>query len=148
MPVFNLTKYDDAVKQSEDQAAARDQTKDDQVELHEQKISIHASDTVSKIVADALYKTLTKVEPVEQTDEEAPNTEVVSTEDINRSPADVWIAVKKAQTVVIVTEGFRTQREEWFLSVLQEQGKTVFYSMESYLASMKLKKVSGESDAG
>lgn len=141
MPVFTLTKYDEPIKPTVAQADSETQDKSEEQQEIEQQVTIHANDTVSKIVADALYKTLSKTEKVEQAnDKNQVDTEVVSTEDINHSPADVWLAVKKAKNVVIVNEGFKTAKEEWFLSTLEAQGKTVFYSMESYLASLNLKK--------
>lgn len=140
MPVFTLKKYDAPTEKtvSEDHEAKEAVDKEND-ELN-RAVSIHASDTVSKIVADALYKTLSRVEESNDKKETEPaDAQVISTEDINLAPADVWNSVKKSNTIVIVNEGFRTAKEEWFLSTLEEQGKKVFYSVESYLTSLQLK---------
>lgn len=132
MPVFTLKNYeaskDTAVSDSD--AQVRQEAQD----LKEQVVTIQANDSVAKIVAAALYKTLPNVD--EGDTQASVDTQVISTEDINRSPADTWELVKNTRNIVIVNEGFSTQKEEWFLSNLECSKANVFYSVESYLRSL------------
>ena len=85
-------------------------------------------------MAVALYKALPNNITIEE-QEEAPssNTNVVSTEDINSNPAECLGKLRNGSTVMIVNEGFKTDKEEWFLSSLGNKNINVFYSMESFI---------------
>lgn len=99
----------------------------------EQTIEIQVSDTIAKIVAVALYKALPNNVQMEEREETPSNTNVVSTEDINNNPADCLKKLKNGSTVMIVNEGFKTEKEEWFLSSLGNKNINAFYSMESFI---------------
>lgn len=133
MPVFTLKKYEEAPAASDPksaQSAATEPTEN----LKEETVTIHANASVSQIVANALYKSLSNVS--EEEGGSAADTQVISTEDINASPVDTWNLVKNTRTVVIVNQGFSTAKEEWFLDNLETSGAKVFYSIESYLRTL------------
>lgn len=131
MTTFVLKKYEEnkPVESTPDPATVAASTKPE-----DQVIEIQASDTISKIVAVALYKALPNNITIEE-QEEAPssNTNVVSTEDINSNPAECLGKLRNGSTVMIVNEGFKTDKEEWFLSSLSNKNINVFYSMESFI---------------
>ena len=143
MPVFTLKSY-------EQQQSAKEEAKEQQDTEQERQdkqeaiktVVIQANDSVAKIVATALYKKLSTSEAgevEESSDARQVDAKVVSTEDINLNPVDTWHMVKNTPNVVIVNEGFKTDKEEWFLSALDNAGTTVHYSVESYLRTLNFK---------
>lgn len=139
MPVFTLKNYEESL---DSKAAADDLQTSEQEQEQEKKeqfVTIQANDSVAKIVANALYKAIPNVAESDRTD--SVDTQVVSTEDINRSPVDTWNLVKNTDNVVIINKGFSTAKEEWFLNSLEKSNSKVFYSIESYLKSLEKKTV-------
>lgn len=143
MPVFTLKSYDQQQSAKEETANQQNSEQERQDKQEAMKtVVIQANDSVAKIVATALYEKLgndeeTKVEEGAETGN--PDVRVVSTEDINLRPVDTWRTVKNTPNVVIVNEGFKTDKEEWFLSALGNAGTTVHYSVESYLRTLNFK---------
>lgn len=144
MPVFTLKSYEqdrDAKVESQKQEDSTQNIKDKQEQL--KTVIIQANDSVAKIVATALYEKLGNDSDPEQKQEETESSQadakVISTEDINRSPVDTWRMVKNTPNVVIVNNGFKTDKEEWFLTTLANAGTKVHYSVESYLKTLHLK---------
>lgn len=143
MPVFTLKSYDQQQSAKEETANQQDSEQERQDKQEKMKtVVIQANDSVAKIVATALYEKLgnnegTEVE--EGVDTKEPDVNIVSTEDINLCPVDTWRMVKNTPNVVIVNEGFKTDKEEWFLSALGNAGTKVHYSVESYLRTLNVK---------
>lgn len=143
MPVFTLKSYDQQQSAKEETAKQQDSEQERQDKQEKMKtVLIQANDSVAKIVATALYEKLgnnegTEVE--EGGDTKEPDVNIVSTEDINLRPVDTWRMVKNTPNVVIVNEGFKTDKEEWFLSALGNAGTKVHYSVESYLRTLNVK---------
>ena len=143
MPVFTLKSYEQQQSAKEEAKGQQDSEQERQDKQEAMKtVVIQANDSVAKIVATALYEKLgnnegTQVE--EGTDTKQADVQVVSTEDINLCPVDTWRMVKNTPNVVIVNEGFKTDKEEWFLSALGNAGATIHYSVESYLRTLNFK---------
>lgn len=105
-------------------------------EKAEVMIEITATDTIAKIVAMALYKALPnniEIEEVEDKTSTDTAAAVISTEDINKSPVDCLKSVKNGSSLLIMNEGFSTEKEEWFLSSMGPKHVQVFYSVESFV---------------
>ena len=130
MTVFTLKKYQDPQTQPVEQTQQESQ---DQKKEQGQFIVIQANNSVSQMVASALYKAMPNVKEDEVDPNQEVDTHVISTEDINAAPVDTWNKVKNTKEVVIVNRGFSTRAEEWFLGSLEQRGIKTFYSMESYL---------------
>lgn len=137
MPVFTLKNYDDHSQIKEQQENAEQQSQEQKQK--EQEVIIQANDSVATVVATALYKKLGNVQESPQEEKKA-DTQVISTEDINLNPVDTLRLVKNKPNVVIISNGgFKTPKEEWFLSTLQNSSSKVYYSLESYLKTLEQK---------
>lgn len=139
MAVFTLKKYEEAPKATVGGPVAEPLASEQEEQKKDQIVTIRANDSVSGIVATALYSTMSNVDEEEEDSE--VDAQVISTEDINNSPTDTWNQVKNIRSVVIVNEGFKTKKEEWFLASLESANVKVFYSIESYLRSITVVKV-------
>lgn len=143
MPVFTLKSYEQQQSSKEEAKAQQESDQEQQDKQdHMKTVVIQANDSVAKIVAIALYQKLGNneaAEAEEDSDVKEVDVRVVSTEDINLFPVDTWRMVKNTPNVVIVNEGFKTDKEEWFLSALGNTGTTVHFSVESYLRTLNFK---------
>lgn len=137
MTTFVLKKYEE--QKPLEGAVTGDETKTEPAAKEEAVIEIQASDTIAKIVATALYKALPNNISIEEKEEAESTTNVVSTEDINSNPVDCLKKLPNGSTVMIMNEGFRTEKEEWFLSSLGNKNVNAFYSMESFIKHIKAK---------
>lgn len=112
----------------------------------EQVVQISTSDSIAKIVAQALYKALPNVEIIEQQTQEqqedkqgqdpgaqSAETNVVSTEQINQDPVKALEQVQHASNVLVLNEGFKTAKEEWFLQSLENRKVRTFYTVGSFV---------------
>lgn len=136
MTTFVLKKYEE---QKPVEGATETGVANPPKETEETTIEIQASDTIAKIVATALYKALPNNVQVEEKEDTTSTTNVVSTEDINSNPSGCLKKLPNGSTVMIVNEGFRTEKEEWFLSSLGNKNVNVFYSLESFIKHVKTK---------
>ena len=141
MAVFTLKKYEEVPKAGVGEPVVDPLTSEPKEEENKknQIVTIRANDSVSSIVATALYNTMSNVDEDEGDSE--IDAQVISTEDINSSPTDTWNQVKNIKNIIIVNEGFKTKKEEWFLASLESANVKVFYSIESYLRSIAVVKV-------
>lgn len=136
MTTFVLKKYED--RSPVEGGVSDKETEGEKPAVKEEAmIEIKASDTISKIVATALYRALPNNVEIEERENSGTDNAVISTEDINRNPADCVNRLKNGSTVVIVGEGFKTAKEDWFLSTLENKNMKVFYSMESFISHVK-----------
>lgn len=145
MPTFVLKKYetvdDNKTQASGDQTNQAATKEGEKVEEKAQMIEISASDSISKIVAQALYKAMPNIDITErQMDEEQAEgedkpaaTSVVSAEEINQSPVDALASLGTSKCVLILNNGFKTAQEEWFLNTLQNRGVKTFYTVNSFV---------------
>lgn len=145
MPTFVLKKY--AQEPTITEQASVGQTNQsanqqaEKVEKESEIIEINASDSISKIVAQALYKAMPNIKIVQK--EEASDkaddkvddsvAKVVSTEEINHSPADALQSLGKSKCVLILNNGFKTAQEEWFLQTLENRGVKAFFTVKSFV---------------
>ena len=139
MTTFVLKKYEEkpiepisGVKPEEDKTTPP--------KKEELMIEIKATDTIAKIVATALYKALPNnvlIEEAPDAPKSEADTAAISTEDINRSPADCLKQVKNGSSLLIMNEGFKTEKEEWFLSSMGPKRVNVFYSLESFVQHVR-----------
>lgn len=142
MPVFTLKKYEPTAPTTKtDNPAVKDES--GVTKKEELTIQVEATDTVALLVARALYKSMPNVEVISTTtNEEAgdttPQTQVVTTETINESPVEALESVRNKSSVVIINKGFKTAKEEWFLSSMESMNIKVYYSIESFLKSKSL----------
>lgn len=146
MPTFVLKKYE-PTDQDKGQISGdhTNQSANQQAEKMEEKaqmIEVSASDSISKIVAQALYKAMPNIDITERVlDEEQAKkedsqdgaTKVVSAEEINRCPVDALASLGSSKCVLILNDGFKTAQEEWFLTTLQNRGIKTFYTIGSFV---------------
>lgn len=136
MTTFVLKKYEEQ-KPLEGSVTGNETKPEETKQVEEATIEIQASDTISRIVAAALYKALPNNVSIEEQEDKASDTNVVSTEDINSNPVNCISRIKNGSTLMIVGEGFSTQKDEWFLSTLGNKNVNVFYTMESFINHIK-----------
>lgn len=110
----------------------------------EATITIAVHDSVSKIVAAALYNSMPNtVDVVEQSDSTEKATQdaikVISTESVNDTPVDSVNFVKGHTDVVVLGSGFKTKQEDWFLTTLNNRHANVIYTMEGFVSHLKSK---------
>jgi len=141
MPTFVLKKYQETPVKSETPEETPNQNeeivdKDPEGKPVEKELLVEVSGSVSEIVATALNKVFAnKGVTVEESDEEKEvNAEVVSTEDIENDPVKALRSAKSSNVVLIVSEGFTTKKEEYFLANMENYEGKVFYSVESFVA--------------
>lgn len=133
MTTFVLKKYD-AAKDPSAPTPVADPAKEKPQEQEEGKrITVRVSDSVAAIVANALYASLGKEAEIEEKKDEEQPVQALSTEDINKDPAGWLNSVKKNSDLLVVSRGFHTAKEEWFLSNLEQKGSVVHYSVESFV---------------
>lgn len=143
MPTFILKKYEP--QEEANQQASADHTSDvvnnvaEQTEKQAEMIEVSASDSISKIVAQALYKAMPNIEIIQKEQAEADEkngeqvTKVISSEDINNNPVDTLQSLGSSKCVVILNNGFKTAKEEWFLQSIENRGIKAFYSVTSFV---------------
>lgn len=136
MTTFVLKKYEEQ-KPLEGSVTGNETKPEETKKVEEATIEIQASDTISRIVAAALYKALPNNVSIEEQEDKASDTNVVSTEDINSNPVNCISRIKNGSTLMIVGGGFSTQKDEWFLSTLGNKNVNVFYTMESFINHIK-----------
>lgn len=141
MPTFVLKKYEPT---EQDQGQGSANTTVQQTNEAEEKsptIQITMSDSISKIVAQALYKAMPNIditeraldeEQAEKDGKETP-TKVVSAEEINKSPVDALESLGNSKCVLILNNGFKTAQEEWFLTTLKNRDIKTFYTVGSFV---------------
>lgn len=149
MPTFVLKKYTPSVTPTEqtstDETNQEANQQAEQVPKEAECIEINASDSIAKIVAQALYKAMPNVEIVRKEEAEKADTEassqdgqdsvakVISTEEINHNPVDTLRLVGNSKCVLILNEGFKTAKEEWFLQTLESRGVKPFFTVSSFV---------------
>lgn len=140
MPTFVLKKYQETPVKSETPEETPNQNeettdKDPESKPVEKELLVEVSGSVSEIVATALNKVFAnKGVTVEESDEEKEvNAGVISTEDIENDPVKALRSAKSSNAVLIVSEGFTTKKEEYFLTNMEDYQGKVFYSVESFI---------------
>lgn len=138
MAVFTLKKYEINHKPQTNPYA---QTEGQQETKEQKDPSIHitATDSVSSILTKALYMVYHQdQDTIDEQDspsvalQETTNV-AITTEDINNNPQAALNLAKKAKNLAIVSEGFSTKQEEWFLTNLNNLDINVFYTMGKFL---------------
>ena len=143
MPSFLLKKYEpkEDHKTQESMDATQDPQTEHSKEQQEQaeEIEVMASDSVAKIVAQALYKAMPNVEIIRKEEAEREHKSqqtgaAVSVEEINSDPVQALKSVGASKFVVVLAEnGFHTAKEEWFLQTLENKGVKTFYTAASFV---------------
>lgn len=144
MPTFILKKYEEPQNTNPEKSDSPEGgSNSKEVEKESETIQIHASDSISKIVAQALHKALPNVDIVEQEKADSQPTDsavqVVSTEEINLDPVKTLARIKANQKVLILNGGFKTAKEEWFLQTLENRKIKAFYSVVSLARHVETK---------
>lgn len=138
MATFVLKKYEE--KKSDLSQADPVEKTDESTPEEDEKLVITVTGTVAEIVANALNKVLSnKVEVIESEDSSLADIKAVSTEDINSNPVDTFNSIKNNDVVFIYNSGFKTAKEEWFLTNLPNKNSNVFYTIESFISYIKVK---------
>lgn len=137
MATFVLSKYK---PEAEDNAAGEtpETTKPESKEDGVSKILLKVDGSISEMVARALSELLANkvdVTPLDDTEIDASvnvkEGKALTTESINEDPLRVFESIPKDAIVYIANEGFKTQKEEWFLSNITNKTDKVFYSIKS-----------------
>lgn len=142
MSIFLLKKYDDkkpeaVIEGSEVKTNATEVS--DKVE----NIKIKSNETLSSIVAHALYQAFPNRVDVIEDDGKEVDVNVISNDDINKEPVDEMNKIANESCAVILANRFSTKKEEWFLSTLENKKVTTLVSMESLISYLK-NKLDGE----
>lgn len=141
MPTFVLKKYADPKTQEQPQPA-QDEPPQEQntpvTKTPQKEIMIEVSGSVASIVAHALNKTLVRKDvTVDEVTETSGDVKAISTEDIANNPVETLRKVRDSKLLFIATEGFKTKKEEWFLTNLEGRVGQVFYSVEAFVDYLK-----------
>lgn len=144
MPTFVLKKYQETQTNTETQDPnTESDTENPNIENTEgqdkkpadKEMMVEVSGSVSEIVATALNRVFVNkgvtVEEVE--DNKEIDAEAISTEDIENDPVKALRTAKSGNAVLIVSEGFTTKKEEYFLANMENYEGKVFYSVESFV---------------
>ena len=140
MPTFVLKKYEEAKPADQVPEEGKVETGEDketsvQEKEPQKEMLVEVSGSVSEIVAIALNKVFAnKGVTVEETeDSKTTDAEAISTEDIEDDPVKALRSAKSGKSVLIVTEGFKTKKEEFFLENMKNYQGKVFYTVESFV---------------
>ena len=135
MPTFVLSKYK---PQETPSTPVKPESKQEVRSKKLDKILLKVDGSISEIVAKSLYELLGNTVKVEEVDvgnvkaeEGAGQAKAITTESINRDPASVFESVPKGCILYISNEGFKTDKEEWFLSNIRNKTDKVFYTVKS-----------------
>lgn len=143
MTTFVLKRYEQPVQETPPNKEAQQDSGITKTEAMPQAtVSINAHDSISKIVAAALYSSMpntVEVREVSEADEKITQDaiKVISTESVNTDPVMSIRFVSGESDVAVIGNGFHTEKDEWFLSTLNTRGNNVIYSMESVIAKVK-----------
>ncbi len=138
MATFVLKKYEE--KKNDISESKPVEKTGEEIPQEDQKLVITVTGTIAEIVANALNKVLSnKVEVIENEDPALSDIKAVSTEDINNNPIDTFNSIKNNDVVFIYNSGFKTAKEEWFLTNLPNKNSNVFYTIESFISYIKVK---------
>ena len=136
MPTFVLKKYQEKLPTQVADTPDENQTQKPEKEL-EKTIEISVSDSISKIVAIALYRALPNNVEIEEKIDNTKTVQAISTEDINGDPTIVNKVQNNGSLFIMAEHGFTTQKEDWFLSTLTNKNVKTFFSMESFMKSIR-----------
>lgn len=136
MPTFVLKKYATEPTASEPPSSEDLSAQASQGALDVKKealtIEVSSSDSIAKIVAQALYKAMPNIDIVQkESQEEVPaqdSAQVITTEQINHNPVKTLQSLKDSRCVLILNKGFKTAQEEWFLQTLENKGVRTFFT--------------------
>jgi len=132
MTTFVLKKYENKEKE--------DKPEEEKEEVNNNKeLLITIKGTISEIVSNALNKVLKKSNIIIEEDPEDKPTDniIVTTEDINIDPIEVFKNIPKGSTLYIQNNGFKTAKEEWFLTNLKNKEVDVCYTLESFIRKLE-----------
>ena len=137
MATFVLKKYEPK-KEDDTIEEKTKETKEDNNTLD--KIKITADTSISEIISELLYKKLSNVKiEVEKEDKNESTIKAVSTENINSDPIKTFNSINNNDTIFIINKGFRTSKEEWFLTNLENKTSNIIYTEESFIIFIKSK---------
>lgn len=137
MTTFVLKKYEPK-KEDDTIEEKTKETKEDNNTLDKIKITVDTS--ISEIISELLYKKLPNVKiEVEKEDKNESTIKAVSTENINSDPIKTFNSINNNDTIFIINKGFRTSKEEWFLTNLENKTSNIIYTEESFIRFIKSK---------
>lgn len=135
MTTFVLKKYEP--KKEDDTIEKTKETKEDNNALDKIKITVDTS--ISEIISELLYKKLSNVNIEVEEDKSESTIKAVSTENINSDPIKTFNSINNNDTIFIINKGFRTSKEEWFLTNLENKTSNIIYTEESFIRFIKSK---------
>lgn len=135
MATFVLKKYEP--KKEDDTIEKTKETKEDNNALDKIKITVDTS--ISEIISELLYKKLSNVNIEVEEDKSESTIKAVSTENINSDPIKTFNSINNNDTIFIINKGFRTSKEEWFLTNLENKTSNIIYTEESFIRFIKSK---------
>lgn len=142
MTTFILKKYaeDQVVQTSNDNPNPESNDVNDKENKENlDRITISTTGSISGIVATALGRvfknTNVSIEKFEDTVDS--DIKVISSDSINKDPADTFNAIHKNDTILICNNGFTTLAEEWFLTNIPNKTENVFYTPDSFARHIK-----------
>lgn len=136
MSIFLLKKYDDKKPEAVVEGSEV-KTKVTEVNDKVENIKIKSNETLSSIVAHALYQAFPNRIDVVEDDGKEVDVNVISNDDINKEPVDEMNKIANESCAVIIADRFSTKKEEWFLSTLENKKVTTLVSMESLISYLK-----------
>jgi len=129
MTTFVLKKYEE--KKDLENKSQPTENKSEKAPEH---LMITVTGSISEIVANALNKVLGKDVDIQEQDKDTEsNIKAISTENINNAPLETFNSIQKDDVVFIYNNGFKTQKEEWFLTNIGNKTENVFYTLESFI---------------
>jgi hypothetical protein len=142
MPTFVLKKYEPTPPAAPADVAT---DKEPTTEKGEEPVTfaVTTNDSVSQIVAMALYKSMpNNVQITEGEDEDGDAAKlnalsVIDSKSVNDQPVLTLEQVSGYGTVAVLSRGFNTKQEEWFLNSLGNRNSRVLYSMQGVVAHVK-----------
>lgn len=139
MPTFILKKYENNKQDAPNGSETKANTDEIESNKEENKdLIITISGTIAEIVCKALNKTLDNKIIIEQTEKySSPEATAVSTEDINKDPISTFNDIQKDSVIFIHNRGFKTTKEEWFLTNISNKSSSVHYSVEGFVSYVK-----------
>lgn len=116
---------------------------EEQQKKNEEKLIVEVTGSISGIIATALNKVLKnttvevdEVEKESEADNGLVHARIITTEDINNYPVETFNSIRKDCFLFISSEGFSTDKEEWFLINIGNRTKSVYYTLESFLVNV------------
>ncbi len=136
MTTFVLKKYDEQQEKPTEPVQSSPEQPDPKKDDRDLYV-VDGDKTISEIIAKALYKALGTGVNLQETDQvpvgdsQTHVIKTVSTEQINHDPVGTLKSIKKGDVVYIQNRGFKTAKEDWFLSSMEAMNHTVLLTEDS-----------------